>query len=446
MTIVRRGASTYVSSAAALSHNVPLPTGSQIGDLVILAASNPSFSAAFTLPGSSMLNAGSNTMRYGVSKKRLIAADITQGSLTVGISTSQEMTAVCVGYSSAGDFGTPGTVWEKGGVSLASTTSPLVGNNSPNDVLAFSLIKHSGTSQSRTGTTPSITSLATSIRNGPGVPSAAVGVYTGTPSDIVTTWSVASSNGVGFQIAVLDTPPANSVDWTDVNPTTIGATISGIVTISDVGDYNVATFPQGAGTATLDWTLDSLDKYSVRYYLHAPAAWSATAAEIFRALNGATFLTGVAIGGTGSPGQLRWLLTATTEAFRTASNLLSNSTIYRVEIQADTVNNTIRGAVFQLGATVPLYDSGLISGLVGSLANKFSFGRVKTMASLPDFSISRVKIINSVGDWIGRHVTDPLPPGPSVLGVWNGGSLAAVEVLGVWNGTQIKAADVISIV
>lgn len=450
MATVRRGASSYSSIAPATSHNVPLPTGSQANDLVLIAATAPSWSTTFTFPGTEILDAGitSGTMHYAAAKKRLTSEDITAGYLTVGLSTSQQMTAVCVGYSSAGDFGTPGTVWEKDGVtSVAATTSPAIASNGSNDVLVFSLIKHSGTFQALTSVSPTTTELAVVLQQGPGVPTMYAGVFTGTPADRIVTWSVTSSNGVGFQIPVLDIPPVTGVEWNEGNPAFTGAVTSGTVTIEDKGAYDAAKFIQGAAVATLTWPTEALNKYSVRYYLHTPAtAWPDTAAAIFHALSGATLLAGNDLAGSFNPGQFRWKLTSSTEAFRSAG-ILSLGQVFRIETQVDTVAGTIRGAAFGLGSNAALYDSGVISASVGTSANGFSFGRVKTMASLQDISISRIKIVNTVGDWIGRHEdTDPLGLPPEIMGVWEGGTLVPVEVLGIWNGTSVDPVETIFVV
>jgi hypothetical protein len=445
MTTTRRGANTYAASSASTSHNVPLPTGSVAGDLVLVVASNPLFATTFTMPGTQILNVGNNSMHYGVSKKVLVTGDITAGYLTVGTGASSLITAHIVGYSVAGDFSV-GTVWSKGAVSLAYTTALAVADNGTDDILVFSLIKHSSaSSQSYTSTSPSVTSLGTAILQGTGgVPSQQAGVYTGTPADRTNTWSVASTNGVGFQVAVLPVPipPVLGVDWEDGAPSASGGAVtSGIVTTTDLGPYTKANFPQGAGTASLTWTTENLAAYSVRFYLHAPASWSDTAAAIFHAMTGSTLLPGLDVSGSLTPGQLRWKLNTSDEAFRTTAHSMVTSTVYRVEIQVDTVNNTIQGGLFAMGGTVPVYNSGVLSGVVGNAANKFSFGRIKNMASLPDFSISRIKVVNSVGSWIGRHSTDTLPGPPELLGVWNGTTIDETVALGIWNGTHIDATD-----
>jgi hypothetical protein len=330
---------------------------------------------------------------------------------------------------------------------LITSAPALTASNGTNDILVFSLIKHSGSFQSYVNTTPTTTDLATAVQQGPSVPSANVGVYTGTPADRTSNWSFAFGNGVGFQLPILDVPPVTGVEWNEGNPSFTGAVSSGTISIVDKGDYDAATFTQGAAVATLTWPTASLSKYTVRYYLHTPAtAWPDTAAAIYHALSGATLLTGNDLAGSFNPGQFRWKLTSSTEAFRSAG-ILALGGVFRIETQVDTVAGTIRGAAFALGSNSPLYDSGVISGAVGVAANGFSFGRVKTMASLQDISISRVKVVDTAGSWIGRHeATDPLGLPPQIMGVWNGTALETVEVLGVWNGTTVDPVETIFVV
>lgn len=448
MAVVRRGSNKYSSSATATSHQIPLPSGSVAGDFVVVAAVNSSWSANFTFPGTTLLNSGvaDGTMHYGLFTKTLTSGDITAGSLTVDMSLSQHLSAVIVGYSVAGTVEVS-TVWDKNNVSLAYTDAPVTAANSTNDILVFSLIKHSSTSQAYSSTSPSVTNLQTAIIQGQ--VSAFGGVYTGTPAQRRNTWGVASANGVGFQVAVKESAgpsDPSTVDWDEGDPVALDdATISGTVNRTDAGAYDLLTYPQGADLATVTWPTASLAAYSVRFYLHTPSSWPDTAAAIFHALSGASLLAGVDLAGTFNPGQLRWKLSSSTEAFRTTSNVMGASSVYRVEIQVDTVNGTIRGALFETGSDAALYDSGVISGSVGGSADGFSFGRVKTMASLLSFSISRVKVVNTVGSLIGRHTTDVLPPGPTVLGVWNGSSLDAVSILGVWNGTSVDSVEILAI-
>lgn len=210
MTVTRRGVTQFASAAPNTTHQIPLPSGSLEDEWVICAATAPQWSAVFTFPGTELLNAGNTaTMHYGLFKKQLTATDITNGYLAVGVSISHHVCAIMVGYTDAAGFGDPGTVWDKGGItSIAYTDAELIDDNGTDDVLCFSLIKHSGGSQSFVSTSPSITSLgAGAIKTGSSVPSAHGAVFTGTPQTVRTTWATSSANGVGFQVPVLATPP-----------------------------------------------------------------------------------------------------------------------------------------------------------------------------------------------------------------------------------------------
>lgn len=212
MPTTRRGSSQYVSTSAMTSHAVPLPMGSQVGDWAILGACNQAWGAVFTLPGTVILEAGNNTMRYGLCAKQLDSSDITAGALTVGLDagSAQQVAAVCVVYSEAAGFGSVGTVWNKGATSLPYTVAPMVTSDGSQDILVFSLIKHSSGSQAYSSTAPTTTSLQEAVKTGSGVPSAFVGVYTGAAAERTNTWAASSSNGVGFQIAVTPTSASPS--------------------------------------------------------------------------------------------------------------------------------------------------------------------------------------------------------------------------------------------
>ena len=210
MTVTRRGVTEFASSAPNTVHLVPLPAGSLEDDWVICAATAPQWSAVFTFPGTELLNAGNTaTMHYGLFKKQLTATDITNDYLSIGVSISHHICAIVVGYVDAAGFGTPGTVWDKGGItSIAYTDAELIADNDTDDVLCFSLIKHSGGSQSFVSTAPSITSLGPgAIKTGASTPAAHAAVFVDAPQTVRTTWSTSSANGVGFQVPVLSTPP-----------------------------------------------------------------------------------------------------------------------------------------------------------------------------------------------------------------------------------------------
>lgn len=209
MSTTRRGVTKYESASATTNHNVPLPAGSAVGDWVIMGASTQAFSAVITLPGISLYAEGSNSQYAAISKKQLTSTDVVNGFLTASLTSNQQLAAVLVGYAESLGFGTPGGIWRKGPmggtfVSRVDTEALALASANPDgDILCFSLIKHSGGSQAFVSIDSPATSLIAAVKTGGGMPSAHVGVYSGPPEDITTTWSYASTNGVGIQIPVL---------------------------------------------------------------------------------------------------------------------------------------------------------------------------------------------------------------------------------------------------
>jgi hypothetical protein len=150
------------------------------------------------------------------------------------------------------------------------------------------------------------------------------------------------------------------------------------------------------------------------------------------------------VAGVGAPGQLRWKTAFSTEAFRSGNGIIDLADIYRVEIQTDGIAGTMRGAVFDLQSDTALYDSGVQPKSVGAAVTRFHFGRITAQASLRTFGISRVKVVDTVGPWVGRHATDIIPEtAPEMMGVWNGSALDDGEILGVWTGTDLVPTDAI---
>lgn len=243
MPTTRRGSDQY-SATTGTSHNVPLPSGSVAGDWVVLAVSAINTAFTLTLPGTSMFaSTVSNTMTYAASKKQLTSTDITNGYLTFTTSSAQNVTAVIVGYSESDGFATPGTVTAKPG-SQATTSAVATGvtSDGTQDILVFSLLKHSGNPQTFTGNSPATTTLQTVIQNGSGVPSAHVGVYTGSAATRTSTWGVSSANGVGFQIAV--TPSAGITGTVTADSPTVTAAVPTLTWSGTVSE------PSGSGAIT----------------------------------------------------------------------------------------------------------------------------------------------------------------------------------------------------
>lgn len=220
----RRGATTYYGGFLK-DHDVPLPAGCAAGDWVIVAALVLASNYTVLLPGDVVVpSRGSNSMAHAASKKVLTALDISNGYLRLTHSqASTPLAAVIVAYSESAGFAAAGTDTTKTATG-DSTVAAATPSDGTQDILVFSLIKHSGSSQVFLEDTPSTMLVAQNIQQGSGMPAIHVGVYKGTAAQRVSRWSIGSSNGVGFQVAVVPSPgtppdpepePGPTVSWWD---------------------------------------------------------------------------------------------------------------------------------------------------------------------------------------------------------------------------------------
>lgn len=225
-------------------------------------------------------------------------------------------------------------------------------------------------------------------------------------------YTASAANGIGRIVSI---PPAAVVipdtilEWRDGVPTDFGAIIDGTITYDDKGDYTEAIIPSGASSAALRWNgLSSITTCTIRMYVEAPASWPASSLTIARAYEtSANNRAGMSLAGTGAPGQWRWLRSSNTTAGATPNETVAFSGKYRVEIQLDAANGTIRGAIFALGSDTPIYDTGLLTGQsIGSFYDRLWFGKVDALASMPEFRISRIKAVRTIGAWVGRDSSD----------------------------------------
>ena len=439
-----------MSPSALTSHAVPLPAGSAVGDWVILAASNQSFGAIFTLPGTVLLNAGYSAMRYGLCVKQLDSTDISAGTLLLSVPSAQQVAAVCVGYYGVEGFNRPGTVWAKPSP-MDYTNAPAVASDGTQDILVFSLTKQSATPPVFNGNTPSTTTLQTALKSGSGMPSAHVSVYTGSSADRTSSWDTSSSNGVGFQVSVLPlgaSPVTTTVlEWDEGTIESAGGEVSGMVTVASDTGFDRAVIPQDSLASNFQWYGFLLPRYTLRSYITMPSTWASSSMTILcHQVSGGVVDARMNLSGTGAPGQVRLYRKDNVQVAASSTDLLIVGTVYRWEMQVDTVSDTLRGAVFELGSDTPIWDSGLISGDVGAGAELLKVGKQSPISSLPEMSYSRVLAVDTVGVWLGRHATDTSSASTvDVIGVWNGSSVESVELLGSWNGTSVDAVETIDI-
>ncbi len=240
---------------------------------------------------------------------------------------------------------------------------------------------------------------------------------------------------------------ATVLEWNSGAITAAGGFVTGTVNVVADSGFDRAVIPQSSASDYFEWNSLGLTRFTIRAYITMPSAWASTSATLICSqVSGGAQNSRMNLAGTGSPGQVRLISNNNTQVAASATGLVSFSTTLRWEVQVDTVNSTIRGAVFPLNSDTPVWDSGLISSDVGGTTTILKFGKgVGTIPSLPQISISRVKVVDVVGAWIGRHATDTLSgpsDGPdSAIALWNAVEAQSSALLGVWNGTAVDLIE-----
>lgn len=237
-------------------------------------------------------------------------------------------------------------------------------------------------------------------------------------------------------------------EWDSGSPS--GATTIGAApTITNMGTYSEASFAQTSTADYFLWTFPEVTQYTVRGYVRTSASWATASSQQWRALSAADVDSSrFGMTGTGAPGSIRFYRQNGTQdaAANAPNNTIAFSTTYRIEYQVDLVNDQRRGAIFALGATSPLFDTGLVSGSVGDAFGKACFGKPTVQASQPEYGVSRLLLTDTYGSWLGRHVSDPVSTAtPEVFGMWNGSSIEDVELIGSWNGSSVDEVELLTI-
>lgn len=240
------------------------------------------------------------------------------------------------------------------------------------------------------------------------------------------------------------------LEWDTGSLAAAGASISGTVNVVADTGFDRAVLPSTSTADNFYWEGLSATAYTLRAYLAMPSAWASVSVVLLSHDNTTTDARMI-LAGSGAPGQVRLARAGNTEVARSDQNIIPLSATLRWEMQVDTVSGTIRAAVFPLGADAPLWDSGLISGDVGTLVKRIRVGKLNS-STLPEISISRVKAVDTVGTWIGRHSTDPSDAPVGSIWAWDGaaphsvdvlgildGALHSVEIVGVWDGASLNS-------
>ena len=191
----------------AVSFNATLPGGISAGQtaLVLMVNSN---NDSFTTTGLTAIVPAQlmGTGSIYIGKKVLNSTDISNGYLALGRGNGFVNVMIAV-FSGVSDFGTPGTV-NKRASSSTSITAPAVTLSSGQKALVVRLDK-APSNPGPSSVSPATTRDGYYFPNNSGRGSIWVGEYTGTAADRTFTDTVASGNGAGVQIPVIESAPAS---------------------------------------------------------------------------------------------------------------------------------------------------------------------------------------------------------------------------------------------
>lgn len=239
MATIFRAAAAYTGNAT--NHNLPLPTGSLVGDWIITAVENGDQTKSITMPGTQIYNATVGTSIAAISYQQLTLTEITNGYVTVGQSASAFLSGVVAGWSVAAGFDALGTVTTRAS-SITTLTALGTTSDGTQDIIVIGGEKSTSNTGGVTGVSPSTTQIGMALQSGSARPSMYMGIYNGSSATRTITESVASANGFGVQIGV--TPVSSG-------PSDV-ATLSGTGTLSAIsGPVAVSATATLGGTGTL---------------------------------------------------------------------------------------------------------------------------------------------------------------------------------------------------
>ncbi len=214
-----------------------------------------------------------------------------------------------------------------------------------------------------------------------------------------------------------------------------GGTLPTIVGAAPTVSGDTMTFAAGSDANHAAWSFTAAAQVTARWYAAIPASW-ASASWTLAELAGSPLTARINLSGSGSPGQARLVNGAGSQVANSPGSTVALTTLYRVEVQVDRTAATSRLAVFPLLSDTALYDSGAIATSTGTTdPTLLRIGRVSAGVTVADLAISRIKAVDSVGSWIGRHPADTAGD-PGTLGIWDGTAIQDLEILGVWDGTS----------
>lgn len=235
VTQVGTATSGPVVTASVLTNAALLPTGSQVGDVLVAVGSVergdvlPTFPASWTVLRS---EARSTTNSATIAWKRAVAADITAGSVTATVSAGRRMRAGCVAYRGAAD-----PVHVSGaGVGNGSGVSTLTGPTASPTVNDSVLV--------------SIMGIAT---NSAPLQGRNYTVFSGGHTELVDAWSDSTSSNAGVHIAHRFLTGQAGVSQAAIVLTDVaGASSSYIPSVLVIAPSSTTTPPTAVGDLSYD--------------------------------------------------------------------------------------------------------------------------------------------------------------------------------------------------
>ena len=199
-----------------------------------------------------------------------------------------------------------------------------------------------------------------------------------------------------------------------------------------------------ATTAYARWTIASQDYIATSFYIRTPTTWPTTSVNIaaFRPTGG-TISLGLALSGSGAPGQLR-VTKSSGNILNSPAGTLAVATDYYVEVTYNAATTTATARVRPAGSAAWLWSNSVTDAALSTPVVHVDYGRVNTTPLTPDFWLDSITVATDPAD-LGPDPDEAFPPPPAGndrVQVWNGTSLVPATVY-VWTGTVLApVADV----
>lgn len=194
------------------SHVLTLPTGLAVGDWLVAAGcggnATPIYDWSATGLTILVASAAFGTGRWILGYKAVTAADIAAGSWTVAANASQYGVYGMVAYSNCAGFGTAGTATYR--AASAATTTALAATLTAGQRCVVIRVEKSTNNPGPAVAAPAVTTRMSRYPNNTSWPSLVMAEYVAPAADVVFTDPIATANGVGIQIPILDAVVADA--------------------------------------------------------------------------------------------------------------------------------------------------------------------------------------------------------------------------------------------